>query len=131
MVKEQCLGCDRMPDCPVVGACGGARQELAARALAYIEQHCTEKFSLDALAGALYVNKCYLVRAFHDTYGITPLACHNRFRCRRAGKLLEDSTLSVTEVGYTAGFASSSHFSRIFRQVTGVTPTEYRRGLSA
>ena len=93
----------------------GARHELAEKARQYIEAHYTEKFSLDAIAGSLFVNKSYLCRAFRDSFGCTMLTWQNTYRCRMARRLMETTDLSVTAIAYEVGFASSAHFSRIFR----------------
>ena len=61
----------------------GAKEELTASAKKWIEEHYTEKFSLKAIANALYVNSSYLLRVFKDTTGQTLLAYHNYIRCGR------------------------------------------------
>lgn len=99
---------------------------LAQAASEYIEAHYKEKFSLQKMAGALFVNGSYLLRAFRKYTGFTPLAYHNLVRCRRAGELLADPGKSVSEIGEEVGFVSSAHFSHVFRKTEGCTPTEYR-----
>ena len=104
-----------------------AKQKLTERAKDYLQQHYTEKFSLDELAASLYVNKNYLARVFKETSGTTLLQYHNGLRCERARKLLEDPGYSIAVVAFKSGFASASHFSRIFRNYEGCTPSEYRK----
>ena len=99
---------------------------LAQAASDYIEAHYKEKFSLQKMAGALFVNGSYLLRAFRKNTGFTPLAYHNHVRCRRARELLADPEKSVSEIGEEVGFVSSAHFSHVFRKTEGCTPTEYR-----
>ena len=99
---------------------------LARAAEAYLEAHSTEKFSLQAVAGALYVNGSYLLRVYKSETGRTLLGYHNRIRCEKAKRLLEDTELSVSAVGQTVGYMTSSHFTHIFKKLTGQTPTEYR-----
>lgn len=103
------------------------KQSLADRAVAYLESHYTDKFSLDEIAGALYVNKNYLARVFHKQTGQTLLQYHNRLRCEKACQLLTDRSYSISVVAFKTGFASASHFSRIFRIYEGCTPSQYRR----
>lgn len=102
---------------------GAALAEAAQR---YIETHSKEKFSLEKMAGALYVNGCYLMRTFKRHTGMTPLNYHHLVRCRKAKDLLLQTDMSISDIGETAGFVSSSHFSHIFRKTEGCTPTEYR-----
>ena len=98
----------------------------ARSAMAYIEAHSAEKFSLQAMADALFVNGSYLLRAFKRYAGCTPLTYHHRVRCEKAKALLAGSDRSISEIGEMTGYVSSSHFSHIFKKAEGCTPTEYR-----
>lgn len=102
---------------------------LAQAVTGYIEAHYKEKFSLQKMAGALYVNGSYLLRAFRKTTGFTPLAYHNHIRCRRAMELLADPGISISEAGEAVGFVSSAHFSHVFKKEAGCTPTEFKLGI--
>lgn len=104
-----------------------SRDVLVQSAVVYIETHSAEHFSLQKMAGELFVNGSYLLRAFKRGTGCTPLAYHHRVRCEKAKDMLEHSEKSISEVGEAAGFVSSSHFSHIFKKTVGCTPTEYRR----
>ena len=101
--------------------------ELSAAAQAYMEAHSAEKFSLEKMAKALFVNSSYLTRTFKKHTGETPLAYHHRLRCERAKELLLHSTLTVSQVGESVGYVSSSHFAHIFRKFEGCSPSEYQR----
>ena len=91
-----------------------------------MEAHYTEKFSLDVMAKALFIDKVYLSKTFREISGETPLCYFHRLRCEKAAALLEDTDLSIEIIGVKAGFATPSHFSRIFKEVFGLTPSEYR-----
>ena len=103
-------------------------EALVRAAMAYIEEHSGEKFSLQALSEALFVNGSYLLRLFKARTGQTLLTYHNQVRCERAKALLCDLQANISEVGEAVGFVSSSHFSHVFKKMTGLTPTEYREG---
>ena len=92
----------------------------------YMKDHSAEKFSLKKMASALYVNGSYLLRTFKLHTGITPLVYHHCVRCDKAKQLLTQTNLSISQIGETVGFISSSHFSHIFRQMEGCSPSEYR-----
>ena len=100
--------------------------ELTRGAKAYITAHSREKFSLQAVADALYINKSYLLRQFKAHTGCTLLGYHNQVRCEQAAQMLADTKLSISEVGEAVGFVSSSHFTHVFKKTVGMTPTEYR-----
>lgn len=101
-------------------------ESLAKAAQEYIEIHSKDKFSLDEMAGALYVNGSYLLRTFKRYMNMTPLYYHHAVRCSKAKELLLQTDMSISEIGETVGFVSSAHFSHIFRKTEGCTPSEYR-----
>ncbi|MBR4359677.1 MAG: helix-turn-helix transcriptional regulator [Clostridia bacterium] len=101
-------------------------ESLAKAAQKYIETHSKDKFSLDEMAGALYVNGSYLLRTFKRFMNMTPLCYHHLVRCNKAKELLNQTDMSISQVGETVGFVSSSHFSHVFRKTEGCTPSEYR-----
>lgn len=103
------------------------KKNLTENAKAYLQAHYLEKFSLDQVADALFINKNYLARVFKETTGHTLLWYHNSLRCEAAKRLLQEDGDSLATVAYKTGFASASHFSRIFKHFVGCTPTEYRR----
>ncbi len=105
----------------------GSQNDLVKDAQIYMEAHSTDKFSLQAMAGALFVNGSYLLRTFRHHTGMTPLHYHHLIRCEKAKALLAQTDQSVSQIGETVGFVSSSHFTHVFGSVTGCTPSEYRR----
>lgn len=99
---------------------------LAEAAKRYIEAHSAERFSLQAVSEALFVNGSHLLRSFKASTGQTLLEYHNRVRCEKAKRLLEDDGKSISQVSEAVGFVSAAHFSHVFKRMTGCTPTEYR-----
>ncbi len=101
-------------------------KDLSKAAREYIEAHSSERFSLREMAGALFVNGSYLLRVFKRGTGMTPLHYHHLVRCQKAKELLAQTDRTISEIGETVGFVSSSHFSHVFRKTVGCTPGEYR-----
>ena len=91
-----------------------------------IEAHSADKFSLQALSDALFVNGSYLLRVFKANTGHTLLWYHNAVRCEKAKRLLSESDLSVSEIGAAVGFVSSAHFTHLFKKMTGSAPSAWR-----
>ncbi len=110
----------------VAPARGEAGKTLTLAAREYIEAHSAEKFSLQAVADALFVNGSYLLRVFKANTGHTLLWYHNHIRCERAKALLRSGSISISQVGEQVGFVSSAHFSHVFKKMTGMTPSDYR-----
>ena len=105
---------------------GDSGDALVLAAKAYIEAHSLEKFSLKRMSETMYINGSYLLRQFKAHTGQTLLGYHNLVRCERAKELLQNTEMSVSEIGTAVGFVSSAHFSHVFRKMTGRTPTAYR-----
>ena len=105
----------------------GAKPALAAKAEAYIREHYVSKFSLDTMASALYVDKIYLAKTFKEVTGMTLLKFHNKVRCDAAAALLRETDLHIEVIGSRVGYATPSHFARLFRSIYGCSPSSYRK----
>ena len=101
--------------------------ELSCRIIRYLESHYAEDFSLDALAEAIDYNKSYLCVAFKKDTRMTIWDCLNTIRIRRAAELIVYSDHSIPQVAAQCGFASVSHFNRVFLKYVGTTPGQCRR----
>ena len=111
------------PDKPVWA---GSKNELVSAAKKYIETHYMDRFSLETLSNYLFINGSYLLRTFKASTGRTLLWYHNHVRCEKAKALLTHNEYSIAAVGDMTGFASSAHFSHVFKKMLGLTPSEYR-----
>lgn len=96
-----------------------------------VAAHLNECFNVAAMADRLGVSAAHLCRVFHAETGSTPLQYLARERMRLACELLQRPSLSIKEIAFELGYDNSSHFSRAFRRVTGVTPGQFRRNPSA
>ena len=81
---------------------------------------------IPALAAVASVSEAHFIRTFRATFGETPHRYLQRRRVERAMFLLTETQRSITDVCFDVGFASLGTFSRTFRDILGVTPTEYR-----
>jgi AraC family transcriptional regulator len=97
------------------------------RIIEFIEEHLAEEISLTALAELADLSLYHFARAFTQSFGVPPHRYHMARRMDRAKTLLRRPALTVTEIGVQAGFRETSSFTRAFRRLTGLTPTEYRR----
>jgi AraC-like DNA-binding protein len=86
-----------------------------------------EPISLEDTAHRVSMSKEYLARCFRQEMGITLVTYLNRYRVDQAKVLLEKGELNLTEIAMATGFSSSAYFSRVFRQETGISPSEYTR----
>lgn len=100
------------------------------KALLYIDHHFREPLSLKSLAEQVHLAPNYLSELFQRTTGMTFSSYLQDMRLRFALALLQSSSVSITEICYTAGFSNQSHFTRAFRKKFGISPRESRRLLA-
>lgn len=96
-------------------------------AIHYIQTNLQQEISVTDLAARASQNADYFSRIFTDHMGERPLAYIQSKRIERAQYLITTTELSFTQIAEQAGFESLSYFSRLFKQVTGQTPSEYKR----
>jgi signal transduction histidine kinase/ligand-binding sensor domain-containing protein/DNA-binding response OmpR family regulator len=105
-----------------------ARSELEARLRAAVEAHLTDPaFNPEALAAAAGLSYKQLYLRLRDELDATPSHFIRTVRVERAADLLREGAGSVTEVAYSVGFNSLSHFNRCFRDRFGIAPSELLR----
>ena len=93
----------------------------------YLDEHYTEKISLDGLSGLFFIDKFYLSKIFKDAYGTTINAYILSRRITEAKKLLRFTDLSIDEIGSRVGMNDANYFSRSFKKLEGISPSEYKR----
>jgi AraC-like DNA-binding protein len=96
------------------------------RARDLADRHYAEEIDLDELAASAAVSKYHFLRCFAATYGKTPAVYLTERRIERAQDLLRATNLTVTEVCFLVGYSSLGSFSSKFRQLVGVSPSEYQ-----
>ena len=93
----------------------------------YLDEHYTEKVTLDELAEHFFINKFYLSKIFKEAYGTTVNNYLISKRITRAKQLLRFTDMTVDEIGVAVGMGDANYFSRMFRKVEGNSPSKYRK----
>ena len=97
----------------------------------HVRKSCAERILLSEVARMAHMTPNYFCRFFRAVSGSTFSEYVQRVRVDLATDLLAGGVMSVTDVAYAAGFSSHSYFDRVFKQLKGVTPQEYRSQLQA
>jgi AraC family transcriptional regulator len=94
---------------------------------AWMAENVAEEFNLDRLAARVGLSKFYFNRLFKSAMGVSPSRYHITLRLDAAKRLLRESKRSVVEVALDVGYANPSHFAKLFRKETGLSPSDYRQ----
>lgn len=92
----------------------------------YLDTHYREKITLDDLADHFLINKYTLSRNFKEQFGTSIINYLLVTRITHAKQMLRFTELSVEEVGIECGITPLYYFSRIFKQIEGISPMDYR-----
>lgn len=95
--------------------------------LNFIYSNYTKRLTLDDMAQHLCFSKSYFCRWFKNKTGESPMDYLNTIRVWRAYELLQNTSLSVTEIGYQVGFADIRCFHRQFKRRMSFSPSQVRR----
>ena len=106
-----------------------AEPPMIRRAKAYIAGHYGDPVGLDEMARTMHVSTFYFCKMFKRATGLTFTDYLGRVRVEKAKNLLLNPHLRVSEIAYTVGFQSLTHFNRVFRKLTGESPTDFREKL--
>jgi AraC family transcriptional regulator, transcriptional activator of pobA len=99
---------------------------LFERFLQLVQEHCMEEREVDFYAAKLFVTSKYLTEVCKKNSGKTASEWIQNYTTQRLIILLENKSLSFTEIADTLNFSSQSFFSRYVRKVLGVSPSDYR-----
>ena len=103
------------------------RNETVEQICAYLAANYQQKFSLTDVAARFYLSPYYLSRLFRRVTGQSIVDYINGRRIEAAQHLLETTDLNISAVAEQTGFASAAHFRRVFREMMGVGPLQYRK----
>ena len=95
------------------------------RAEELIRERFAEPLRLSAIAGEIGIHPVHLAREFRRHYGCTVGETMRRLRIEYACREITRSTRPLAEIALAAGFSDQSHFSKTFRNVTGMTPSQF------
>lgn len=93
----------------------------------YMKNNYSYDIHISEIATFIGIDRTYLYRIFKEQEQISPKGYLQQLRIRAAGNMLRSTEHFVTEIAYSCGFKDTSAFCNQFRQMTGMTPKEFRR----
>lgn len=99
---------------------------LVEKAIHYIDEHFNEPLRLEDICQISMVSKTYFCYLFKLLTQQTFVEYIMNLRIQKAIQLIKDPLNSITWIGYEVGFSDSTHFSRTFKKIVGISPRTYR-----
>lgn len=96
------------------------------KSVQHINDNYTSKISLDLVAGKACMSRHHFSRTFKKAMGVTFQNYLNDRRMEKAKDMLKSSRLTITEIAFFVGYADMTHFTKMFKRMTGFTPSQYK-----
>ncbi|MGG2093538.1 AraC family transcriptional regulator [Bacillus sp. S13(2024)] len=93
--------------------------------IAYMHQNINSKITLAELSEMVQLSPTYLSRTFKETTGYSVIDFFNKIKIDKAKELIIESNKKVKEVAQALGFADEFYFSRVFKKIEGISPSEF------
>ena len=103
------------------------KAEIMALIVDYVSEKHTENISLSDIADVFCYDYNYMSRCFKNIFNMSFTHFVNLYRLETATELLDQTSLSITEVALASGFQSVRNFNVFFKKNLGKTPSEYRK----
>jgi len=102
-------------------------EQIVQKIMIYLRENYSEQIDFASVAEAHAISAPYLSRLFHEYAGISPSQYLTGYRMEQAKKLLRDSRLSIGEIAARVGYPDPFHFSKVFKNKVGVSPSQFRQ----
>lgn len=111
---------------PIIGK--GETAKVATAVLDYLSKNTHKNISLEEVADELFFSVSYVKTAFKKHTGKPIMQAFNELKIKRAQKLIKRG-LHFTKIAHELGFSSEQYFSKVFKSIAGMTPSEYKKSL--
>lgn len=106
-----------------------SRSQLVARTNEELRRHLCDSVSIEDICQRLNLSKSYLSSLYKRKTGKSIIAHFNEMKIEEARRLIASGRYNFTEIAERLGFSSIHYFSRMFKSVAGMTPSEYEKSL--
>lgn len=96
----------------------------------YINENFNDKINIDDMAQKLGVSKFHMCRSFKKCTNCSIVEFLNIYRVERTKKLIALKAVNVSEAAIQCGFSNMSYFTRVFKRITGIMPSEYKKKIA-
>jgi AraC-like DNA-binding protein len=97
------------------------------KAILFMENHYTERLTLEKIADEVSLSPSHFQRIFKKTMNISPNEYLNNYRLMKAKELLLITNDSITDISFLCGFESNAYFSYVFKTHMFMSPSMYRK----
>lgn len=104
--------------------------QIIRMAVQNVKDNYKNKISLKTVAERLHTNPSYLSTLFKNEMGVTFTGYLNQIRINRSCELLTNTNLNLIDISLQVGYDDQSYYSKVFKKLKGVTPKDYRNGIS-
>jgi AraC family transcriptional regulator len=105
----------------------GLPQSQLKQVIDYMKANLTQDLSILDLATLTSMSESHFSRSFKQSVGIAPYQYLMQQRVERAKQLLEKQSIAISDIALDCGFANQTHLTKVFRQMTGITPKAYQK----
>ncbi|MBN1377902.1 MAG: helix-turn-helix transcriptional regulator [Gammaproteobacteria bacterium] len=92
----------------------------------YINENIAEDITLESLSSLTHYSSYHFAHLFKKSFGIAPHQYLIKCRIEKAKQLLKDTNMNIAQITLEIGYENQSHFTKLFKQMVGVTPGAYR-----
>lgn len=93
----------------------------------YINNNYNVKLTLEMISQQFFISPYYFCHLFKEVVGLSFIQYLNLVRIKEAQRLLKNTKMNTTQISEAVGYDNISHFGRIFKQTTGISPLKYRK----
>lgn len=102
---------------------------VAEKILTYIDANYSKDISMQDAAKEMGYADAYFCKIFKESFDKSFMLYLAEYRIQKAKELLADSAVNIKDVGSSVGYRDSNYFTKVFKRIEGLTPTEYRSQL--
>jgi AraC-like DNA-binding protein len=106
-------------------------EEFIASVVDYLHHNLERSLKFDQLCEQFAISRTRLKALFRKTYGIGVMEYFNRLKIEQAKRLIREESATVSEIAERLGYSSLHYFSKQFKRIIDMTPSEYARSITA